>query len=459
MFYGKKIVDGSYDPSPAVRIEIPKPTGGFRTIMAFSIPDSAISNLFHRRLRDKNSNQFSPFSYAYFKDRGLFDAVIQLKSYLDQGQCYLVEMDFSKYFDTIEHRYLDHLFQNENFNLSGAEKTVVDALLKHRISDRASYSLTASERREVGVPQGSSVSLFLANLAGHELDRSLERINGRFVRFADDVVVVTNSHSDAVKIINAFEEHCKYSGVSINYDKSEGISLLEPFAKTGNRSFFIDGDDGDEISVCKEFDFLGHKFRRDGVLLSTRSVRRTKARIAKIIYLNLLYPLTKGTFNVGRIAGSGFDWDLLNCVNEIRRFIYGNLREDELRRFVSSGTKIRKFRGFIGFCPLIDKIEQFRELDGWMVDILSRGLKERYRRIRSLGYPAPASRLPNKTVLIDGTWFTNTSYPTLEPQLPSFAIAWRASRKRFKLQGLRAFDNPSYYSSISGGAAGMFYGR
>ena len=250
----QKIVDGSYDPSPAVRIEIPKPTGGFRTIMAFSIPDSAISNLFHRRLRDKNSNQFSPFSYAYFKDRGLFDAVIQLKSYLDQGQCYLVEMDFSKYFDTIEHRYLDHLFQNENFNLSGAEKTIVDALLKHRISDRASYSITASERREIGVPQGSSVSLFLANLAGHELDRSLERVNGRFVRFADDVVVVTNSHSDAVKIVNAFEEHCKYSGVSINYDKSEGISLLEPFAKTGNRSFFVDGDDGDD---CPSSGFLG----------------------------------------------------------------------------------------------------------------------------------------------------------------------------------------------------------
>lgn len=449
----QKIQDGSYDPSPAVRMGIPKGNGDIRTIMGFSIPDAAISNLFYRRLRDKNSSLFSPFSYAYFKDRGLFDAVIQLRSYLDSSQAYLVEMDFSKYFDTIEHRYLEHLLENERFNFSQAERTVIGKLLRHRISDRSDYSIHATERRKRGVPQGSSISLFLANLAGHELDRSLEQINGRFVRFADDVAVVTKSYSDAVKVTKAFERHCNYSGISINHDKSDGISLLRPASKLQERSFFVDRDDGHHINVKDSFDFIGHKFTRQSTLLSDRSIRRAKARISKIIYLNLLYPLQFGAYNPARTSGSGFDWDLVNCINEIRRFVYGHLSEHELRRFVDGGTRIRAFRGFLGFCPLVDSVQQFAALDGWMVDVLRRGLNERYRRMSTQGFSVPAGRTPARHQLIDGSWFSHTSYD-LETRLPSFALAWRASRKRFKLLGLDAFENPSYYSSVS---SGFFY--
>jgi len=448
----QKIQTGDYDPLPAMRISIPKPTGGERTIMVFSIPDAAVANLFYRRLRDKNSSQFSPFTYAYLRDRGLFDAVIQLKSYIDAGQGYLVEMDFSKYFDTIEHRYIEYLMKTQPFNFSNAERNVIGAFLNHRIADSKSYSIESTERRTVGVPQGSSISLFLANLAGHELDRKLEEINGRFVRFADDVVVVTKSHKDAVNVVNAFEDHCRYSGISINYEKSNGISLLQPSSKTNVRSFFLDEDDGHDLTVRADFDYLGHKFQRDAVLLSSRSVTRAKNRVAKIMHLNLLYSLDKGGFDARRITGTGFDWDLLNCINELRRFIYGNIRQDELQNFVSSGTKIKKFRGFIGFCPLVDKVDQFSSLDGWVIDVLRRTLKERYSRI------APGKIVPSKADLISGAWFKNEEIPHLEASLPSFALAWRAARKRYKLQGLKDFDSPSYYSGIAGGLAGFHYG-
>lgn len=454
----KKIQTEKYDPLPALRIEIPKPTGGNRTIMAFSIPDAAVANLFYRRLRDKNSSQFSPFSYAYFQDRGLFDAVIQLKSYLENRQNYLVEMDFSKYFDTIEHRYIEHLIENQPFNLSMAEKHVISAFLKHRISDRSSYSLDADERRSLGVPQGSSISLFLANLAGHELDRKLEEINGRFVRFADDVVVVTETHSNAVKVADAFEDHCRFSGIAINYEKSEGISLLTSESTLGSRSFFLDSDDGDILEQKQEFDYLGHKFRRDAVLLSSRTISRTKNRVSKIIYLNLLYSFGSGKFNPARISGLGHDWDLVNCINELRRFIYGNIKHQELENFVHNGTRIRKFRGFIGFCPLVDNVEQFSELDGWMLDVLRRALKERYNKIRHLKITPSGNRDLSKQQLIEGDWFQNNAYSSLETRVPSFALAWRAARKRYKLQGLREFDNPSYYSSIAGGFSDLFYG-
>jgi RNA-directed DNA polymerase len=449
----RRIQEGKYEPEPAVQVEIPKPGGDKRTIMVFAIPDAAVANVVFAKLRDKNARLFSPFSYAYLRDRGLFDAVIQLRSHLTGGQSYLLEMDFSKYFDTIEHRYLEHLFERGGFNFSQAELHTLQAFLRHRISTAKGYDMKSERRRTWGVPQGSSVSLFLANLAGHELDRRLEAGNGRFVRFADDVVVVTETHRDAVRAAESFEEHCNFSGISVNYRKSDGISLFSPRSKLDARSFFVNVDDGHDLVQKTSFDYLGHKFSRDKVQLSSRSVTRAKNRIAKIIYLNLLYSLQFG-FSPARVSGTGFDWDLVTCVNEIRRYVYGSITETEIAHFIASGTKIRPLRGFVGFCALVDDIQQFRELDGWMVDILQRALKKRYQRLAGLA-GGVTKLVPSHEALIDGSWHHSTL--NVDARLPSFVRAWRAARKKFKLQGLEGLKNPSYYSDFVSGVDGFFY--
>lgn len=449
----RRIKENKYEPQPAIRVEIPKPNGDKRAIMVFSIPDAAVANVVFAKLRSKNSRLFSPFSYAYSRDKGLFDAVIQLRSYLSDGPRYLLEMDFSKYFDTIEHRYIDYLFSNGGFNFSSAELNVLRAFLRHKISSVKNYDPNTDERRERGVPQGSSVSLFLANLAGHELDRRLEAGNGRFVRFADDVVVVAATHRDAIEAAMNFEEHCKFSGISVNYEKSQGISLFSPRSKLEKRSFFVDVDDGDELVQKDSFDYLGHKFSRNSLHLSSKLVNRIKNRIAKIIYLNLLYSLKFGISNA-RISGSGFDWDLVTCINEIRGYVYGGISEKEIAHFITKGTRIAPFRGFIGFCTLVDDIAQFRELDGWMIDIVQRGLAKRYKTIalRSQGI---SKKIPTKSALIDGTWYQSAE--DIETKMPSFVRAWRAARKRFKLHGLAGLKNPAYYSTFSSDTLSSLY--
>lgn len=239
-----KIQNRTYKPSSAIRYKIPKNDGTHREIMVFSVPDAAVSNLFYRKLRDKNRNLFSPFSYAYMKTRGLFDAVIQLKSYIHTGKKYIIQFDFARYFDSIDHKYIYHAFDSLNFNISETEKYVLREFLTHPISDAKAYTATSTERRIKGVPQGSSLSLFLANLAGHELDRKMEATNGQFVRFADDIVAVTTSHNDALDILDAFVDHCRYSGISINHKKSPGISIFSSEIKSESRTFFVNDGDG-----------------------------------------------------------------------------------------------------------------------------------------------------------------------------------------------------------------------
>lgn len=66
-----KILEGTYEPDPAINYEIPKADGTKRSIMAFSIPDAALANVVLRRTRDRNIKRLSPSSYAYHPDKNV----------------------------------------------------------------------------------------------------------------------------------------------------------------------------------------------------------------------------------------------------------------------------------------------------------------------------------------------------------------------------------------------------
>jgi len=100
------VLDGSYGPTAAIRYEIPKPTGGYREIMAFSIPDAALANVLFRAARDRNRKRTSPFSYAYQPDKNVFDAIMALRQFRSDGKLIAIQIDFEKYFDSIPRKYL-----------------------------------------------------------------------------------------------------------------------------------------------------------------------------------------------------------------------------------------------------------------------------------------------------------------------------------------------------------------
>ncbi|MEK9786475.1 MAG: hypothetical protein VW546_10750, partial [Gammaproteobacteria bacterium] len=105
----KKVLDGTYVPTPAVKYQIPKPQGGVREIMAFAIPDAALANVVLWRARERNIKRLSPFSYAYHPDRDVFDAILALKGFMTDQRLFAVQIDFQKYFDTIPTRYMRRL--------------------------------------------------------------------------------------------------------------------------------------------------------------------------------------------------------------------------------------------------------------------------------------------------------------------------------------------------------------
>lgn len=426
----KSLTDGTYKPLPSIRVKIAKASGGHRCIDAFSIPDAAVAKIFLNNLRERNSKIFSDSSYAYQGDKTPLDAVIRLRSILTGETIFISQYDFSKYFDSIAHQYLrDVLSKDGPFLTTMMERRVIEAVITHAFQEPGGVG----GNRDVGIPQGNSVSLFLANAAAHSLDRDLGLLNGAFARFADDSVVVNRSYEDALRCADAFYRFSERSGVAINSEKSSGIRIFS--------------DNPMEMAHISEFEFLSYKFTRAGLRVGDKKVASIKRRCARIIYNHLLlYPRRAKAFNSARL-GVGFrDWDLVTCVNELRAYIYGGLKQSSVDAYLAGNSNLRNLSGAVSYFALVEDSAIFRELDGWLLDAIHRAYRARVRLLNKLKKNKTAYRSLTKKSLLKGSWYKHAKVP-METALPSFFTSWRASRKSWLRHGLGGINAQGGYGS------------
>lgn len=188
----RSFISDKYYSFPSARISIKKNSGGSREIDLFSIPDTALASLVYRNLVGRNQKIFSYNSYAFRTDKNVLDAVHYLRNHLKQPKIFVIDFDFKNFFASIRHNYLELVIDQKNlFKLTQHERFYIRGIIRHTWRHKDLYQSPVDSRREIGIPQGISISLFLANVAAHELDRKLESANGVFARYSDDSVVIT----------------------------------------------------------------------------------------------------------------------------------------------------------------------------------------------------------------------------------------------------------------------------
>lgn len=417
----RSLQNGEYKPRTALRHEFPKADGGTRNIDAFSIPDAVVASIFLRNLRQRNAKIFSDSSFAYQEGKTPLDAVLRVRSILGAEKIFISQYDFSKFFDNINHQHIEVMLEKESpFLTSHMERQVIRSILTHDY-----YLNGITEARSRGTPQGNSISLFVSNMAAHTLDTELSKISGSFARFADDSIVVNFSYEDALDCAEAYKNYSTMSGVSINDKKSTGIRILS--------------NHDAEMRHISSFNFLSYKFTPDAVFVSDKSIKTIKSRCAKIVYMHLLlHPRRAGTVSPKRVGQGFYDWDLVTCVNELRKYIYGRMSQSTLDRYLDGNIDLKNIQGAVSYFSLVEVGDQFRELDGWLIDILRRALAKRAKIINSKFSRNPYA-VASRDQLIDGSWYKKTILP-METRAPSFFSAWRACRKSLARHGLGGVD-------------------
>jgi RNA-directed DNA polymerase len=322
-----ELVSNIYRPMRARKKEIPKDGGRVRVLSIPSIRDRVVQGTLKLILEPIFEADFQSGSFGYRPKRTAHQAVYRVAKAIVESKTRSIDIDLRAYFDNVRHHLL-------------LEK------VGRRVDDDAVMRLLKMMLKSTGkkgVPQGGVISPLLSNIYLTEIDRMLEKAitttrrgqytQVQYARFADDLVVLIDSHPRHDWLVKAVERRLREElarlQVEINEEKSRMVDL----------------------SKGESFSFLGFEFRR--VLsrnkkwranmvpkLKKRTALFTKLReifrrydsqpVGRVI--QLINPILRGWVNYFAVGHSS------RCFSLVKDWV-----EKKVRRHLMS---VRKRKGF-----------------------------------------------------------------------------------------------------------------
>ena len=290
------------------------------------------------------------------------------------------------------------------------------------------YDSGSSLYSKRGIPLGTSISLIVANLVTYRVAEELDKLGVKFAFYSDDSIIWSDRYDKIAQAANVISSISVDMGLTINHAKSDGITLLTPL---GSKR---------EMAGKDTVSFIGHKIDTQSISMSDSLVCEAKRRISQLIFFNLLQEPLNGTLNAERLEPIDRDYSVL--LSQIRRYLYGNLREEQVRNYLSRAAPKIHYRGFMSFFPVIDDDDSLRKLDGWLATKIYITLRRRAARLNDLGasaLPEPHGR--KRTELV------NLKVGSVDLSIPGFLRMNKLLRSAALTYGVNAVANPksAYY--------------
>jgi len=173
---------------------------------------------------------FSSASMAFRRGISRVDATNRVRELIATGHRYAVRTDVADFFPSVDHgrllAVLDQLLPRGDVKLRRILAGLVGAPF---VRDGV------LQDRRLGLAQGSPLSPLLANVYLDAFDRRLSASGLAFVRYADDVVILTRSAADSRSALTEVEAALDALGLGISPEKTRLASASQGFEFLGER--------------------------------------------------------------------------------------------------------------------------------------------------------------------------------------------------------------------------------
>ena len=142
----------------------------------------------------------------------------------------------------------------------------------------------------------------------------------------------------------------------------------------------------------------------------------------------------------------------MTALGQIRRYLYGGLNDQKLRRFRLGIITKLNFRGIMSYYPLVNDEAQLRNLDGWLIYCLQQSLRKREKIWLANGsnlLPGPSIDWIENIARLK-SWKHPINGELYDLRVPSFFQISQTIRIALNRGGIQSASNPrSFYYSES----------
>jgi group II intron reverse transcriptase/maturase len=223
---------GRYRAPPVKRVHIPKAGSPTQTrpIGIPTLEDKVLQRAVVMLLEPIYEQDFVQGSYGFRPGRGAHQALEKLwKETMNADGGWVLEVDISKFFDTLDHGHLRQFVQHRVRD--GVLLRLIGKWLNAGVMEAGQLSYPES-----GSPQGGVISPLLANIYLHYvLDEWFEqevqpRLAGRayLIRYADDFVIGFTNEKDAHRVKEVLPKRFGRYGLQIHPGKTRLVRFTKP---------------------------------------------------------------------------------------------------------------------------------------------------------------------------------------------------------------------------------------
>jgi RNA-directed DNA polymerase len=222
----RRLKKGLYKPLPLRRVHIPKGQGQTRPLGIPAVRDRVAQEVVRLLLSSLFERLFHDDSYGFRPGRGCHMAVLKVLEFHQQGHTQVLDADIQGFFDNLPHHVIMAAVAAEVAD--GTILDLVERFLKAGVMEDGVFHPTT-----VGTPQGGVISPLLANIVLNSLDWRLHDAGYRFVRYADDFVVLCQTEVQVQEALTLVQQHLNSLGLTLSPEKTKTTQFREGFAFLG----------------------------------------------------------------------------------------------------------------------------------------------------------------------------------------------------------------------------------